>query len=619
MSAWSDTYAALGEELEAAKAAAMDAFMAAPSDSEIGAAAAVPPVQSRAQRIVTQPLTSDDVTKAKTVVWRAISQAVLKHIGPVSSDGSVTFGTVNTGDSPAVPQLDIKATLGSALNFYPGPMYKDAGLGSPGFTADHTVAKGTHYHPKEDPAVASTYLYPSLIPDTLLRSSCPSLVYYESPYTDLGGPGLDFSDWTQIAGVSTWQYNYNGPLFIGAPGGGSAVPMEDGDRFAVVNDLSASPNTFESPYLGIYELVHQADGVSNAIIRRTQDANTPEGLRNGVTVQVTDAAGVGDGGYYTFSATDPVSVDVSIISSSKSSSYTPDLTYELLTAAQLLTEGADNTSTLYAYAIGRASADFSPSPFITIVGTPGVSVLPAGPYGFQLEDVIILSSDADATATIAARLIDVDGGGATILTAYSTPMLGSSTPRTVSFQAMLAADYTFSPTRRLGLAYSMTSTAALDSMGMEISFNYSSPTRGTWVQLPISMAGGLTTVPAQNVTPGVLQTGMQTSTTVNSIIPPATNNSILITVDNSLTVNGMSTDGLISGTIFWLTFVNACKIVNGATVATGQAPFKLGSDYTAGINWNGVTPRTLGSITVQYFASGITGAPCFKLVGGPRV
>ena len=42
--AWKDTYAELGAEIQAAKTAAIAAFMAAPAESAIGAAAAVPPV-----------------------------------------------------------------------------------------------------------------------------------------------------------------------------------------------------------------------------------------------------------------------------------------------------------------------------------------------------------------------------------------------------------------------------------------------------------------------------------------------------------------------------------------------------------------------------------------------
>ena len=562
-------------------------------------------------------------------------------------DGNAHFIALWLKTGTAVTAWTIIATGGSIPTvpaFYSGPMLPDAGAGDPG-TSD-TYAGGKHYHPsllsnaiptrdggagspgvgtsvsrddhqhpREDPAVASSYLYPSRIPSPLMRAACPSLVYYESPSADLGGPGLDFSEWTQIAGVSTWQYNYPGyQIFVGAdPITSLAIPLEDGARFFVPKDFSAASPFTSSPYLGIYEVVHQATPSTAAIIRRASDANTAAGLANGTTTYVPGTYEPTDR-YYTLYSTDPVSVDVSILTSELSDEIPG--TYALLTSSQIISEGADNTTLEVTEDIsGSSPIRFSGYDFVTELGTPGVSELPAGLYGCQIEYVSVGSGSAGATVTLSAKFIDYDNLNTVVLTASSPPIPCSSETIGLAFQGNLASPYAFAPTRRLCVWYyaSTTSTTPVD-----VTFIYSSPTRGTWVKLPISMAGGLTTVPAQNVTPGLLQTGMQTTTTVASIIPTATNNSILVTVDNSLTVNGMSTVNLISGTIFWLTFANACKIANGASVAANQAPFRLGSDYSAGINWNGAAPRTLGSITVQYFASGITGAPCFKLVGGPR-
>jgi hypothetical protein len=85
----------------------------------------------------------------------------------------------------------------------------------------------------------------------------------------------------------------------------------------------------------------------------------------------------------------------------------------------------------------------------------------------------------------------------------------------------------------------------------------------------------------------------------------------------------MVSTGLVSYTIFWLTFTNACMVANGASVGAGQAPFYL---YHVGatmdnIDWNGINPLIGGSITVQFFGSELAGiipfAPCFKLIAGP--
>lgn len=113
MTDWQDTGAELGAELQAAKTAAIAAFMAAPAESEIGADPAIPPVLSRQQRATLGiPLSSGDRSKVITVTWRALASAHLKHIGPVSSDGSVLIGIQENDDG--IPQLDLRSKGGSS-------------------------------------------------------------------------------------------------------------------------------------------------------------------------------------------------------------------------------------------------------------------------------------------------------------------------------------------------------------------------------------------------------------------------------------------------------------------------------------------------------------------------
>jgi hypothetical protein len=92
MAVWKNTYTALFTEADEAKEAAKAAFLA-------GLVPPNPPVLPLSQVI---PL-ADAITTAQ---WKAL----LKHIGPVSSDGSVTFGTVD--DDDGVPQLDIRSLSG---------------------------------------------------------------------------------------------------------------------------------------------------------------------------------------------------------------------------------------------------------------------------------------------------------------------------------------------------------------------------------------------------------------------------------------------------------------------------------------------------------------------------
>lgn len=92
MSTWSDTTGAqLTAEIEALKAARVAAYLATHGGG-------------------TRQLTSTERSELTTVCWRAIADAIMTHIGPVSSDGSVLFGIQTNGDG--VPQLDIRTTGG---------------------------------------------------------------------------------------------------------------------------------------------------------------------------------------------------------------------------------------------------------------------------------------------------------------------------------------------------------------------------------------------------------------------------------------------------------------------------------------------------------------------------
>jgi hypothetical protein len=113
-------------------------------------------------------------------------------------------------------------------------------------------------------------------------------------------------------------------------------------------------------------------------------------------------------------------------------------------------------------------------------------------------------------------------------------------------------------------------------------------------------------------------------TTVAGIIPSPPANSLLVTVDAGLVVNGMVSTNLVSYEIFWLTFTNACRVANQASVGAGQTPFYLEhvGATMPDIDWTGpANPLIGGSITVQYLGPELAGiipfAPCFKLIGGP--
>lgn len=113
---------------------------------------------------------------------------------------------------------------------------------------------------------------------------------------------------------------------------------------------------------------------------------------------------------------------------------------------------------------------------------------------------------------------------------------------------------------------------------------------------------------------GFWQPGLQLVTTVAGIVPVITHNDLVVTADAGLLVAGMKTFGLLSGTKFSLTFVNACTVQNQAAVAAGEAPFYL---TTIGGDLIDVDLAISSNIAVQYFATELAQSPCFRLIGGP--
>ena len=131
--------------------------MAAPADSAWGASPATPPTLSRQQRAdLHQPLSSADAVLVRRYVWSYISKAVLHHIGPVSSDGSISIGYVQGGD-PSVKQLDLRVANPEA-DF--GSYFYPAQIGDPAYTVMLTLNQltldGVDQYPHTDSQVIPT-------------------------------------------------------------------------------------------------------------------------------------------------------------------------------------------------------------------------------------------------------------------------------------------------------------------------------------------------------------------------------------------------------------------------------------------------------------------------------
>jgi hypothetical protein len=461
-----------------------------------------------------------------------------------------------------------------------------------------------------DPAVESTYLYSALVPNPLFRTPVRALSAIGQGY------GLNFDQWEPIGGLFTWRGLFDTQVY-GYGVGGANFPLAVDDRFVVVGSVRTGYDP--GIYDGTYEIVIAGeDGVSPAVFRRTSDANTSATLCVGMVTQITGVGAANEGKFYTVGSNggDDIIPDTTAISWVVSDTRGSADAYNLLTAAQV-SDPAVSTETL-SYSItytGPGEAAF-PDDFVSLVGVPGLNALPAGLYGHQIEGAWLLDYDPAFTTTIKAVLIDCDTGGLPEILVAESPPITATAPAPLTFQGNLAAPYTSSPSKRLLLEYRI-STDSTNPVTLYLLYN--SPNRKTWVKVPFRLTSGFSSVPAGAITPGLFQPGEASVTTVAGIIPAPTSNSLNVTVDAGLVVNGMQTAGLIPGTIFWLTFITACKIANGAAVSAGEAPFYLqnmaGSPMD--IDWNDLIPQTGGRIGVQYKTSGIPQAPCFQLVAGP--
>jgi hypothetical protein len=349
------------------------------------------------------------------------------------------------------------------------------------------------------PSVAST-LYPSEIADPNLRSSVvcfggfnfhptPSQTYDETGSFAAGVMHY----WTQIPGISTWQRNDPGALYGqstadggGGLGGGSSFtyPLQVGDHFLIADSQYAQ-------YCWIYEVVTAGDGTTSAIIRRATDSNTTATVCNGATVEVAGGGvrngftAYGIGNFVSITTANPITVDTTVINTGlPTTSYTPTTTYGLLTGSQLSSVASvDNTDVLTSdttASAGTAVIPFSLQ-FETELGTPAASSFPASLVNFAIEAFTL--SGLTGTAVIQA-VITQNLGGATILTASSAPVTNGTTTG-ITFQGLPGAAVPLSPTDRLSIAYFLDYTS---STPVSAVLTYSSPARGTWVQVPFQLA-----------------------------------------------------------------------------------------------------------------------------------
>ena len=142
---------------------------------------------------------------------------------------------------------------------------------------------------------------------------------------------------------------------------------------------------------------------------------------------------------------------------------------------------------------------------------------------------------------------------------------------------------------------------------------------GTATTAWTSFGGGETeTVPAQNVTPGLLQIGLGALTTVAGVLTVTNYNSNVVTVDGGGVLNGITTTGMTSGCILYLTFTAAVILTNGAAgLPSGVAPLMLLYNGATPDNIKWTAPGGALSVILQLLPIGSGSSLVWKLIGGP--
>lgn len=491
----------------------------------------------------------------------------------------------------------------------------DGGTGTAGASPD--FSRADHAHPSPDPVTEGAYLYPALVSNPLLRTAVRGLIASGGEIWTFGTTAV------QISGVSTWQESVTpGPLYLKDNSGSGTIRARDGDRVLGVVDGGTSTHA------GIYEVVdcgiHTPSGgewpgsgpavTTKAVIRRATDANTPAGLCHGMVVQVTGGASFQyNGDWFTLSTADPIVVDTTPIAFSHSGTAPAGDQHELLTGAQLTTEGASSADA-DTVATASAGGDGYLLAFETLAGTPGASAIPAAPWTFEHE-AIWLDADLGGETVLRWEVYKDVGGVPALLFTAESPPIHNTTPAPLAYQ-FDGAPYAISPTDRLN-AIGVVHTTSVTPVTLHLRYN--SATRGTRIKTPFTFAtpgtldhqllvdrdpdvgaGASAAHPANSIGAGRLHRNIGTGSLAGGIITfPADAN--FCRVSGVLTINGINATGFpMDGTpvAFFVADAspsNRVVIKHKASVSAPALPFWLEplSGQTAGQQVTLAAPSTV--------------------------
>ena len=360
------------------------------------------------------------------------------------------------------------------------------------------------YIPSVSPADTASTLYPAMIPDPLNGGTVACV--FTGPHSARTNTPMMEGFWVEIApgviecvvpgpipaawldGVDSDAYNTSG---VSAMLGKTVLAYYQGDSSVsgleeprqllwVIDDVGGHRENYGTPHATFIS--------TNARMHLAPAYSVSSAWVQGMTFEVQ--AGTKFGGKLFTLANAVVTLGTTFIQWTVGSSYTPADQYELLTGPQLVSSGATSdvlelSTTMASGTGGYVEAGFQEG-FETLLGTPGVAVIPAGPFTFDIERIRISGGSATSLTMLRVRIydVDIDDNVVQVLVADSNPIFDVDGVA-ISFTKTMAAPFTTAADHRLVAVYYLRTNSASP---VTLTIRYSSPSRGTRITVPFDMA-----------------------------------------------------------------------------------------------------------------------------------
>jgi hypothetical protein len=412
---------------------------------------------------------------------------------------------------------------------------------------------------------------------------------------------------SSIYGRGAWRNTLPGPAFAGRSLTDGLGAVTIGQRFFAGSSLSYDPDVkFFQARSGAWEIVDtgeteiinpgQPDQVvidHYVIVRRPDDAHNSAGIYHGVQFAIESGDTYANTIMRLTTDADPVTVDTTELH------WTNEPIANLSSATAALVD-ASRLGTAMATMEGftadvTSAADVDLGTVNTPAGLPGVAVIPAGQWLWQL--FAQLTADAPAATTTirgeVSHVLNVPGVGDTIteLGTFETGSIHATDFAAFGATQNVAASVSISPLETLRVRF-LAHTTSATPVRVQLVFNDSDHTTRVQTTMMVGYAG--TTVhneltgrevaatatpgsgchPASSIGPGRFHTPFDAdvATASGKLTAPDRN---VCRVTGTEDLIGIATAGWFPGDCLDLTFTQARKLIHAGSPGTGFAPLRL--------------------------------------------